>query len=300
MTVNRREDPLIQRLMQWGEDQEAVRAMLLTSSRANPNADVDLFSDYDVILVVVDILPYFKERSWLEDFGEVLVIYRDPVRSMYGFERSALITQYEDGAKIDFTLWPIHLLQRIIEDRELPPNLDIGYEVLLDKDGVARGLRPPTYSAYIPSPPSEEEYQELIEVFFHEATYVAKNLWRGDLMAAKYNLDHVMKLKKLGRMLEWRIEVDHDWSLMMKNYGRGLRKILDDKTWFELENTYAGPDHEKNWEALLNTITLFRRIAKEVGHRLGYIYLNDLDQRMMDYLHRVRCLNPDAKEFRNR
>lgn len=62
---------MIQRLKQWGEDRDSVRSVILTRSRANPTVEVDLFSDYDVILVVRDVLSYFEDRSWLGDFGEV-------------------------------------------------------------------------------------------------------------------------------------------------------------------------------------------------------------------------------------
>jgi len=89
-----------------------VRAMLLTSSRADPKAHLDLFSDYDVILVVTDIHPFFEDRTWLQDFGQVLVVYRDPIRLDYGLEAFAYITQYEDGTKIDFTLWPVETIIR--------------------------------------------------------------------------------------------------------------------------------------------------------------------------------------------
>jgi aminoglycoside 6-adenylyltransferase len=271
--------------------------MLLTSSRANPYADVDIFSDYDVILVVRDILPYFEDRSWLGDFGEVLVVYHDPINPMYGFGKFVYVTQYEDGTKIDFTLWPIEILERIIEDPELPQALDIGYEVLIDKDGITEGIQPPTYRAYIPSPPTEVEYHELIEVFFHEVTYVAKHLWRGDLMAAKYNLDHVMKMKKLRMILEWSVEIDHNWSLKMGAYGRGLKKFVKPERWSKLESTYVGAGMQENWEALFQTIALFREIAIEVGDRLGYPYLCDLDRRMLAYLNKVRNLDPQAKIF---
>ena len=49
--------------------------MLLTSTRAVPNAPVDMLSDYDVILIVQDIRPFHEDRRWLEDFGDVLVAY---------------------------------------------------------------------------------------------------------------------------------------------------------------------------------------------------------------------------------
>lgn len=290
-------DPVIARLQAWGEGRPSVRAMLLTSTRAIPNATVDVLSDYDVIVAVTDIHPYLADDSWLEDFGRVLVVYRDPVRLWYGLEKFARITQYEDGLKIDFTICPPEPLRRIAAEPELPPDLDVGYAVLLDKDGLTAGLKPPTHRAYIPSPPAEAEYQRVVEEFFHEATYVAKHLWRGDLMAAKYNLDYAMKHDNLRQMLEWRLEIAHGWSVRPGTYGRGLRRYLDPATWAELERSYVGGGEEENWEALFRTIDLFRRVAVEVGESLGYGYPDELHERAVRYLQRVKALDRGAKSF---
>jgi aminoglycoside 6-adenylyltransferase len=140
------EDPVIERIIRWGSERSDVRATILTSSLCNPNAPVDRLSDYDVIFVVRDIHPYHFNDSWLEDFGRVLVLWRDPIRLEHGQERFARITQYEEnGLKIDFTFWPVELLLKIIAEPLLPPDLDIGYRVLLDKDGLAVTLKtPPT------------------------------------------------------------------------------------------------------------------------------------------------------------
>src|SRR3989337_2899082 len=121
-------DEILRRIVQWGERREEVRAAILTSSRANPEARFDRFSDYDVILAVTDIRPYFEDEAWLNEFGLVLVVYRDPLRLEFGFERFACITQYEEGLKIDFTLWPVGLLQHLSGEPELPDFLDIGYQ----------------------------------------------------------------------------------------------------------------------------------------------------------------------------
>lgn len=51
-------------------------------------------------------------------------------------ERSAYVTQYENGLKIDFSLWPVELLQQVVADPKLPNELDAGYQVLLDKDEI--------------------------------------------------------------------------------------------------------------------------------------------------------------------
>jgi aminoglycoside 6-adenylyltransferase len=189
------------------------------------------------------------------------------------------------------------MLSRIVAAPHLPDELDVGYAVLMDKDDLTAELQPPTHRAHIPSPPSQEEYETRIEVFFHEATYTAKHLWRDDLMAAKYNLDYAMKAKKLRQMLEWRIAIEHDWAFKPGAYGRGLKRHLDPETWQELENTYVGAGEAENWEALFRTLDLYRRVAMEVGEHLGYHYPDELDDRTMAYLQKVRDLDRGATSF---
>ena len=292
-----KEQEIIERLIQWAEHQPLVRATLLTSSRAIPQAPVDVFSDYDAILAVLDVQPFYEDRAWLEDFGAVLALYRDPIILDGGLQRSAYVTQYENGLKIDFSLWPVELLQRVVADPQLPDELDAGYLVLLDKDHLTDGLKPPTYAAYIPTTPTETEYQTVVEVFFLEATYVAKLLWRDDLMAAKHILDHFMKQEHLRPILEWRLEIDHQWSVKPNPYGRRLKKWLRPDLWAELESTYTGAGLEANWEAMFRTIALFRQVAIEVGDRLGYSYPHDLDRRTVAYLQKVKNLDRGAESF---
>jgi aminoglycoside 6-adenylyltransferase len=277
---------VISKLVQWAEQRVSVRAMRLTSTRAIPNAPTDIFSDYDVVLVVKNIHPFFEDRSWLADFGEVLVVYCDPIYSDpdYGIEKFANVTQYADGLKIDFTLWPVELLQKILQAPALTAELDAGYRVLLDKDGLTKGMQPPTYTAYIPVPPTNELYQKTIEDFLSDPPYVAKCLLRGELLPAKWCLDYDMKHIFLRSMLEWRMELDHGWSMPTGALGKGLKKRLRPEIWSELEGTYAGADIADNWDALFRTMKLFRQVAIEVGDKLGYAYPLDLDQRVTAYV----------------
>ena len=281
---------VISKLVQWAEQRESIRAMLLTSTRAIPNAPVDIFSDYDVVLVVEDIHPFFEERSWLEDFGEVLLVYWDPIYTDpdYDIEKVANVTQYVDGLKIDFTLWPVELLQKILQAPALQAELDAGYRVLIDKDHLTEGMQPPTYKAYIPTPPTNEAYQKMIVDFFSDAPYMAKCLRRNDLLPAKWCLDYDMKHVCLRPMLEWRIGIDHGWSIPMGALGKGLKKRLPPEIWSQLKNTYAGVDIADNWEALFRTMALFRQVAIEVGKALGYDYPHELDQRVTDYVKDMR------------
>lgn len=282
------ENNVIQQLVHWAEREYLVCALILTSSRAIPHANTDALSDYDVILVLRDIKPFYDDRSWLETFGSVLALYRDPLILDRGFERSAYVTQYESGLKIDFSLWPVELFKRIASEPKLLPEFDAGYQVLIDKIHLTDGLQPPTYSAYIPKLPTDDHYQTTMEEFFLDTTYVGKFLWRDDLMAAKHILDHSLKQEYLRRMLEWRIEIDHAWSVKPGPYGRGLKRWLPPDVWADLEDTYTGADLDSNWTALFRTIDLMRRVAITVGKRLGYDYPENLEQRTRSYLLRVR------------
>ena len=277
-------------LLEWASTHDLVRAVLLTSTRAILGAPVDIFSDYDVILVVRDIHPFVSDRSWLEDFGQVLVAYWDPIHPdpLFGIEVCANVIQYCAGHKIDFTLWPVGLLQQLVAAPSLPAELDAGYRVLLDKDRLTDGMAAPTRKAYVPKPPTEEAYQLLINDFLSDAPYVAKCLWRGELLPAKWCLDYDMKHVYLRPLLEWRVEIDHNWSIPVGSLGKRLKKYLPSKTWADLERTYAGADMIENWIALERTLELFRRVANVVGASLSYSYPEELHARVVEYVEHIR------------
>jgi aminoglycoside 6-adenylyltransferase len=226
-----------------------------------------------------------------------LVLGTIPLGLLYGalagqVGLSAIVTQ---GASL--ILWHVEILQRVVAAPQLPDELDAGYQVLLDKDHLTDGLKPPTYAAYIPRPPTAREYREAIEEFCLDATYVAKFLWRDDLVAAKHILDHSMKQQYLRPVLEWRFEIDHQWSVKPGPYGRRLKQCLRPDLWTELESTYTGAELAANWDALFKTMVLFRKVASEVGERLGYVYPHDLHRRVVTYVEKVKNLERKAERF---
>lgn len=277
------------RVVQWATDHPLIRAVILESSRAVAQAPLDRFSDYDILLVVSDVRPFADDNAWQRFFGEPLVRFSDSVEVL-GIETRMRLVVYQDHTKIDFAIWPAELLQRIVVQQVSTDFLDWGYRVLLDKDGLAAHLPAPTRTAHIPPKPTEQQYQALVEEFWWESTYVAKNLWRDDLVFARYNLDVVMRSELLLRLLEWRIELDHGWSWKPGVVGRGLKRYLPSDLWSAFERTYTGPGIEENWEALFAMTALFRRVAIEVGQALGYSYPQELDRGVTAHLEEARQL----------
>ncbi len=283
------EGAVLAKLVAWGESQPRVRAVILTSTRARPGAPVDALSDYDLILALADVEPFLTDDAWTHAYGRPLVRWGDESERL-GVRTYFRGVVYEDGAKIDYSLWPQELLERVAAAPELPDQLDVGYRVLLDKDGRTAAWPPPTYRAHIPAPPTEGEYRALVEEFWWSATYAAKALWRGELFFAKFSLDYDMRLKPLRMFLEWRIELDHGWSLKPGAYGRGLERLLPPVLWAGLEATFVGADADENWEALFRMAELFRSVARDVGDALGYAYPQDVDDGVSEYLRDVREL----------
>jgi aminoglycoside 6-adenylyltransferase len=187
----------------------------------------------------------------------------------------------------------MEMLERVILEPQLPDYLDAGYQVLFDRTGLGAYLKPPTYKAFILHKPTEEEFQDLVNEFWWETTYVAKYLWRDDLFAARYSFDSVIKQQLLVKMLQWYVEIRYGWSLVLGPTGRHLKKYLPSDVWLGVETTFAGPRIDESWDALFSTTELFRRVAIEVADNLEYRYPHDLDENVTDYLARIRSMEEE-------
>ncbi len=263
--------------------------MMLVSSRAIPDSPaVDRYSDYDVILALRDVRPFYESREWLAAFGTVLAMYRDPMYEEDGVQWSGNVVQFEEGLKVDFTLWPVEKVRRLAKAERLPVAIDAGYQVLLDKDRLTEGIKSPSYHGYIPKPPTEERYREEIANFFLCATYVAKYLLRDDVMAAKFLLDGEMKHENLRPILEWQIEIENDWKVKPGKHGRRIQWWLRPDLLADLKGTYAGAGIEENWQALDRLMDLMRKAGVEVAEQLGFNYPETIDRRTRNYLAKLK------------
>jgi aminoglycoside 6-adenylyltransferase len=287
METRPQEAEVLGKLAAWAEAQPAIRAMILTSSRARPGGPVDWLSDYDIILAVTEAERFGWEDAWLSDYGEPMVRWGDE-SALCGLTTYFRSVIYTDSVKIDYTLWPDALLERVAEQAALSEALDEGYRVLLDKEGRTASWKPPTHRAFIPARPTAAEYLAVVEEFWWTTTYVAKSLWRDELVFARWVLEEDIKNGEMRRLLEWRLEMDHDWSIRPGVCGRGLKRLLPPDIWAELTSTYVGPEIEANWAALFRTTTLFRRIAREVAGALGFIYPQQMDDQVSAHLDAIR------------
>jgi aminoglycoside 6-adenylyltransferase len=248
-------DDVLGRIVAWGEREENVRLLVLTSTRANDGGDA--LSDYDVIVALADLERFDPAAA----YGTPAARWGD-THDVHGTTTFFRGVVYDDGTKVDWTLWPA-TVPALVAEHGLDDALDVGYRVLLDKDGATAGWPAPTFRAHIPARPTEAEYVALVEEFWWSTTYVVKARARDERLFARFILDVDMTHGALRRMLEWLIETGRDWDWKPGAYGRGIEHELPPDVAAELDAT-AG-----SFEA---TVALFRRVAVTVGDALGYAY----------------------------
>jgi aminoglycoside 6-adenylyltransferase len=198
------------------------------------------------------------------------------------------LMQFMDGNRIDLSFHPLDSVSRIRED-----SLSV---VLLDKDHLIGVLPPSSDLSYYPVKPTSKAFDDCCNEFWWLNSYAAKGLWRGELTYARNHLDTWMR-EQLMKMLEWYFGMKTDFKKSPGKNGKYLRDGIGEDLWKAVEKTYSDDDLNHNWTALFAMDDLFRRIAWEVASQFGFTYPMQEDQRVTDFVHRIKDLPRDAVEI---
>lgn len=267
---------------------ERIRAVLLNGSRANPNAPKDIFQDFDVIYLVTNIPAFTQDPRWIDRFGELMILQLPdtmsdpPPTDQPGF---CYLMQFVDGTRIDLNLFPVARIAELEQDSLT--------RVLLDKDDLFPSVEPASERGYLPKRPAPKAFDDCCNEFWWVSPYVAKGLWRGQILYAKLMLDEYVRAM-LMKMLVWRIGVATDFSINPGKYGKYYQRYLAPDEWSLLMKTFSDADEEHTWEALFAMCELFRKVAGLVANRFGYNYPYGDDERVSAYLRHVHRLPRDA------
>lgn len=157
-------------------------------------------------------------------------------------------------------------------------------KILIDKDGITKQMLKPTYQISIIKKPSEKEFQNLINDFWWDTTYVAKCLVRDEIFYAKFMSETVIRTEYLIPLIEWHIASEHNWNITTNKYGRLFKKYLNQEMWAKTEQTFSGSDIKENWTALFSMTDLVSEIGTELSKKLEYKYPDKLENDIRKYL----------------
>lgn len=273
---------LLDSIVMWGRSDANIVALVLTGSRARADGWADDLSDLDVEVVAIDVAALAEDDGWIHALGEVLVhlsLANEP-------GPATRLVFYEGGDKVDFTLCGRSRLQAMTVSGRLNDLYERGYRVLLDKEGLTRGL--PAARGRRPSRrlPDQVDLDAVVTEFFFEAAHIPRYLIRDELWVVKAR-DWTMK-ECLVTVLEWHALAKSRGGADVSHMGAHMASWVDAHTWRELQQTYGRMNREDSWRALLATIGLFRRIARETAADSRLRYPDDIDARVTEYVKTFR------------
>jgi aminoglycoside 6-adenylyltransferase len=264
-------EQLLDRFVAWAQTQPDIRAAIVLGSRARAERPADEWSDLDLLVVTTDPERLLAHTDWLEHLGMLWVTFLEPTAVGGLTERRAL---FEGGLDVDFTPAPVELARQFAAQGWPPEIAGVirrGMRFVLDKDGLAAGLRVPSGEPPGPQPPTQEQFLNLVSDFWYHAVWVAKKLRRGELWTARQCCDSYMK-RLLLAMIEWHAGAASAWSADTWHNGRFLEQWADPRAVEGLRGAFAHYDAVDIRRALFTTMDLFRWLATETAERLGYPY----------------------------
>lgn len=277
----------LEKIIDWSENNTDIRAVLLTSSLVNPLAPVDDLSDLDIEIVFEHNADYIANKSWVNFFGNPIAMIEEDESRFCGKHAMKMVL-YDDGVKVDFKIYGKAKFIKETEQELLPEDWDIGYKVLIDKEGITQGMQKPTYRVSIIKKPSEKEFAELLNDFWWDTTYVGKYLKRDEIFYAKFMSETSLRTEYLIPLIEWYIGSEHNWNITTNKYGRLFKRYLSPETWIKVEHTFSASNLKDNWNALFAMADLVSEMGTELSQKLQYQYPGQLEKDIRKYLTELR------------
>ncbi len=287
----RSEQEMLELIVNTARNDDRIRAVIMNGSRTNPNAPRDIFQDFDIVYVVTDVTSFRADPDWIQRFGEIMILqmpeamHDPPPENNSGF---SYLMQFTDGNRIDLGLFPIAQLRELRED-----SLS---RLLLDKDGILKPFPPPSDRAYLPRPPTAKAFSDCCNEFWWVCPYVAKGLWREEILYAKYMVDQVIR-EQLMKMLTWYVGMKTQFLRSPGEFGKYLNQYLEPELWNMLQKTYSDANYEHTWDALHTMCDLFRLTASQVAAHFGFDYPRCDDEKVSAHLKHVRALPRNSTEM---
>lgn len=277
LAPRRSDDTLLSLITDTALQDPIIRAVILSGSRVNSKIEPDPLQDFDIIYVVNELAPYQNNLNWIQRFGELMILQMPDqmFNSQISPWKFTYLMQFTDGHRLDLNLYELSYLNHI--------KLESLSQILIDKDDLFSTLPQPSDSDYWPTAPNPQNYFDTCNEFWWVSPYVAKGLWRQEVIYAKQMLEDILRTQTL-RMLIWEVGIRLGYDFNPGYQGKFLQTYLTPDRWQELLQSYANADMDSNWQALFVICQLFRKSAQAVAEHFGFDYLSEQDQKVSAYL----------------
>jgi len=281
MKAPRTEQEMMDLILSIAEADDRIRAVSMEGSRANPAVLRDQYQDYDISYYVTDIKPFYNNPAWVvEQFGEPLIMQMpEAMRWPDGGGHFNYMMIYPDGSRLDLTFQP----KKYVNDDE--PSV-----ALLDKDngnGYLPDLPPPNDAIYHIKPPSPLFFYSCCNNFWWCLNNVAKGIARDELPYVMHMLNVEIR-SELHGMMNWYIGIQRGFNLSTGKDGKYFKRFISPELYGQYTDTYSNGEYNNVWSAVFAMCGLFHKMALPVAEHFSFIYRQEEEDGMREYLRMVK------------
>ena len=279
MSKFRSEQEMLDLIIKTAKEDDRILAVMMSGSRADVHVTKDIYQDYDIVYYVKDVAPFWNNTAWLEEkFGKIAVLQTPETMTLMPPENDGkfvFLTIFEDGNRIDLTI------SARLDIPEGEPAI-----ALLDKVGMLSEVY--TRGDYwFVKPPTEKLFRDCCNEFWWCLNNVAKGIARDELPYAMEMFNLIVR-DMLNQMTDWYIGAAHDFKVSAGKMGKNYKRYLPEELYKQYAATYSDSDYAHLWTAVFTGCKLFRKMAKDVAERFGFVYNVSEDENMTEYMLKVK------------
>lgn len=272
-------DEIIELVLNIARNDENIRAVMITGSRANPDCPVDIYQDFDMVYFVRDVSAYWDNMQWIEEkFGKPSLVQKPESMRLIppdGDGNYAYLMIFPDGNRIDLQI------TRYSYDDDGEPSI-----ILLDKDNALPELAVKKDFWY-ERRPDQKIFSDCCSEFHWCLNNVAKGIAREELSYAMEQLNHYVR-DMLIKMLSWYVGTKHNFSVSVGKNGKYFKKFLPSEIYVRFTTTYSDASYEHIWAAAFEMLYLFGDVARDVAEQLGFLYDEEEEKGIENYMKQVK------------
>lgn len=252
-------------ILTLAQQDERIRAVILNGSRANPLVAPDQYQDFDIVYIVHDIEGIKQEGIVHKKLGKPAIEQR-PDDMLLGNEEGitpisyAYLMIFDDGSRLDLTLFPIEKLNDFKQD-----SLSV---IWLDKDNLFNDIPASSDVDYHVKRPTQREFTEVCNEFWWCSTNVAKGLARKERLYAKDMMESVVRPMFL-QLLTWKIGSDNNFNVSIGKSGKYIKQYLGTEEYNKVLRTYSNANIQNTWEAFSTMTSYFHQVQLILGKKLS-------------------------------
>ncbi|WP_197723891.1 aminoglycoside 6-adenylyltransferase [Methylomusa anaerophila] len=153
--------------------------------------------------------------------------------------------------------------------------------------GFCRPCLPPAISTGISSRPRHSFFYSCCNNFWWCLNNVAKGIARDELPYVMHMLNEVVRAE-LHYMIEWYIGIQHGFNLSTGKNGKYFKQYLPPELYAQYAATYSGSNYTDIGTAVDVMCDLFHTIALAVAAHFDFIYRQEEEDGMREYLRMVK------------